>query len=267
MVMATNGTLLSKEITKEIKSSGIKRVSISIDGHTPEIHDNFRGVLGAFEGSMKGIEILKKEGIEFQINTTITNRNMNYLKEIVNLSISIGASAHHIFLLVPTGRARDMKGQQIDPQKYEDLLLSLYRMSREYPIHIKATCAPHYYRILRQEAKREGKKVNFETFGLDAVTRGCLGGISFCFVSYNGIIQPCGYLELNCGDLKERGFDHIWNNSRIFNELRDFSKYKGKCGRCKYIIYCGGCRARAYEATGDYLGPEPLCGYNPQGYE
>lgn len=263
MVMATNGTLINKEIAREMKSADIKRVSISIDGPNSDIHDNFRGVEGSFEGSLKGIQVLKEEGIEFQINTTITNKNAKYLKDIINLSIHLGASAHHVFLLVPTGRAKDMKEQQIDADNYEELLVMLYRLSQSLPIHIKATCAPHYYRVLRQEARKEGKEVSYETYGLDAVTRGCLGGISFCFISYDGIIQPCGYLELDCGDLKKDGFEHIWKNSQIFNELRDFSKYKGKCGRCRYIRYCGGCRARAYEVTGDYLAPEPLCSYNP----
>ena len=110
----------------------------------------------------------------------------------------------------------------------------------------------------------EGDKINFETYGLDAVTRGCLGGTGFCFISHEGIIQPCGYLELNCGDLKEASFDKLWKESKIFNELRDFSSYKDKCGRCEYLKFCGGCRARAYEATGDYLAEEPLCLYQPK---
>ena len=96
------------------------------------------------------------------------------------------------------------------------------------------------------------------------MTRGCLGGTAFCFVSHDGIIQPCGYLELNSGDLKDASFDKIWRDSEIFNKLRDFSSYKGKCGRCEYIRFCGGCRARAYEATGDFLAEEPLCSYEPK---
>lgn len=104
-----------------------------------------------------------------------------------------------------------------------------------------------------------------ETRGLDAVTRGCLAGISYCFISHEGIVQPCGYLELNSGDLWESTLKDVWSNSSVFANLRDFSKYKGKCGRCEYIAVCGGCRARAYEATGDYLSQEPLCAYNPMG--
>ncbi|MGZ3648421.1 MAG: SPASM domain-containing protein, partial [Syntrophales bacterium] len=50
----------------------------------------------------------------------------------------------------------------------------------------------------------------------------------------------------------------------IFEDLRDLNKYKGKCGHCDFIKVCGGCRARAYEITGDYLAPEPFCVYKPK---
>jgi heme b synthase len=264
MVMATNGTLLTLHVAEEIKSSGIKRISISLDGADAEEHDRFRKVEGAFNSALKGIEILKSVGMEFQINTTVTRHNLGRIDKILEMAVELGAVAHHIFLLVPTGRARDMINQEIDALEYERLLHWFYDMRDKTPLHLKATCAPHYYRILRQKAHAKGEKVDFETYGLDAVTRGCLGGISFCFISHDGIVQPCGYLELNCGDLKISSFDSVWDNSEIFKKLRDFSALKGKCGRCEYQMFCGGCRARAYEATGDYLAEEPLCVYQPK---
>lgn len=264
MVMATNGTLITPGITDQMITSGIKRVSISLDGPTAKEHDAFRQVPGAFEGSMRGIEHLKGAGIEFQINTTVTKHNVHLIDQMLGLAIKLGAVAHHLFLLVPTGRARDMVNQEIDALEYEKLLHWFYDAGREAPLHLKATCAPHYYRILRQEAHKKGEKVDFETYGLDAVTRGCLGGTAFCFISYDGIVQPCGYLELNSGDLKNSTFQEVWDNSEIFRQLRDFPGYKGKCGRCEYIKFCGGCRARAYEATGDFLEEEPLCMYEPK---
>jgi len=267
MVMATNGTLITPDVTREMKESGIKRVSISIDGANASDHDRFRKVPGAFEGALRGIETLKKGGIEFQINTTVTRHNAHQIEQILKMAIDTGAVAHHIFLLVPTGRARDMVNQEIDAREYEKLLHWFYEMREEAPLHLKATCAPHYYRILRQEAHLKGERVDFDTYGLDAVTRGCLGGISFCFISYEGIVQPCGYLELNAGDLKETSFGDVWNKSLIFEKLRDYSSYEGKCGECEYIKYCGGCRARAFEATGNFLAEEPLCLYQPSKYK
>lgn len=263
MVMATNGTLVTPETAERIRSSGIQRVSISLDGANAEEHDRFRQVLGAYEASLKGIDILKGAGVEFQVNTTITKHNYRRCQEILDSVVNLGAVAHHLFLLVPTGRAREMADQEIDALEYEKLLLWFHQAQKRVSIHLKATCAPHFYRILRQEAHKRGEKVDFTSHGLDAVTRGCLGGISFCFISHEGFVQPCGYLELECGSLKEQSFPAIWADSHVFKRLRDFSAYKGKCGICEYVNFCGGCRARAFEATGDFMAEEPLCMYQP----
>ncbi|MFW6011185.1 MAG: heme b synthase [Desulfosalsimonas sp.] len=264
MVMAPNGTLITKKTAKQIADSGIQRISVSLDGSSAESHDGFRGVPGAFDAAISGIETAKKAGIEFQVNTTITRLNKDEIPKILALAESLGAAALHIFLLVPTGRGKYIIDQSITAQQYEDTLNWFYDQKKKTSLQLKATCAPHYYRILRQRARQEGKKVTFQTHGLDAVTRGCLGGTSFCFVSHRGIVQPCGFLDLNCGDVTRNSFADIWRDSEIFESLRDFDRLKGKCGLCEYKRVCGGCRARAYEATGDWLAEEPLCTYQPQ---
>jgi heme b synthase len=263
MVMATNGTLFTEEVIRKMKASGIQRISISIDGPTAETHDAFRKVEGSFEGSLRGIEMAKKGGIEFQINTTITQVNLHLIPDILRLAVDLGAVALHIFLLVPTGRGKELKDQEISPLDYEKTLHWFYDQIDKVPLQLKATCAPHYYRILRQQAKKEGKKVTPRTHGLDAMTRGCLGGISFCFISHVGLVQPCGYLELNCGNVREQHFREIWEASEIFQNLRNTDGYRGKCGRCEFRKVCGGCRARAYEISGQYMAEEPYCIYEP----
>ena len=265
MVMAPNGTLITPEIAAKMRESGIKRISISLDGATPEAHDRFRGVKGAYEGAIKGITYAKDAGIEFQINTTITKTNLEQIPKILALAESLGAAAHHIFLLVPTGRGKYIVDQEIDAKQYEETLNWFYDQRSKTSLQLKATCAPHYYRILRQRARKDGQAVTFETHGLDAVTRGCLAGTGFCFISHTGIVQPCGFLDLVCGDITKQTFDDVWHNSEVFNKLRNFNQLKGKCGKCDYRKVCGGCRARAYEATGDYMAQEPLCLYNPSG--
>lgn len=263
MVMAPNGTLVTAAVAEQMKDSGIQRISISIDGATEEQHDLFRGVPGAFQGAMAGIRAAKNTGIEFQINTTITQLNRDQIPEILTLAEDLGAVALHIFLLVPTGRGKYIVDQAISAQEYEETLNWFYDQKQKTPLQLKATCAPHYYRILRQRAREEEKQVTFQTYGLDAVTRGCLGGTGFCFISHTGVVQPCGFLDLNCGDVTTASFADIWKNSEIFNSLRNADNLKGKCGICQFRRVCGGCRARAHEATGDYLGQEPLCSYNP----
>lgn len=263
MTMAVNGTLLTREKARKMIESGVQRISISLDGATAATHDAFRQVRGAFGGALHGVDSARAEGLDFQINTTITRINLQELPAIQELAVSLGAVAHHIFLLVPMGRGRDIEEQAISAEDYERTLHWFYEQRQRVPIQLKATCAPHYYRILRERSKSEGLDVTFQTHGLDAVTRGCLGGIGFAFVSHVGQVQPCGYLELDSGNIREKPFREIWEKSPVFLNLRDFKKYEGKCGRCKYIGVCGGCRARAYESTGSYLAPEPLCLYEP----
>ena len=103
MVMAPNGTLITEENAKKMVDSGIKRISISIDGAEKEFHDKFRGVDGAYDGAISGIRKAKRAGLEFQINTTITKTNLDQIPLIQKLAVDLGAVAHHIFLLVPTG--------------------------------------------------------------------------------------------------------------------------------------------------------------------
>ena len=263
MVMAPNGTLITEAFARRMVNSGIRRISISLDGAEKESHDGFRGVEGAFEGALRGIQLAADAGIEFQINTTITKTNLDQIPKIQDLAVKLGAVAHHIFLLVPTGRGKYIADQEITADEYEHTLNWFYDRMEKTPLELKATCAPHYYRILRQRAKKDRKSVTYENHGLDAVTRGCLGGTNFCFISHKGIVQPCGFLPINCGDVTKTSLTDIWQDSEVFLSLRNFNNLKGKCGKCEYKRVCGGCRARAYEATGDFLAEEPLCSYQP----
>ncbi|MCX5840920.1 MAG: heme b synthase [Deltaproteobacteria bacterium] len=264
MVLATNATLVTPEIARKMLRAGIQRVSVSIDGLDAGSHDRFRGVPGAFSASMAGIEAMKKAGMEFQINTTVTKANIRQIEGILNLALHLGADAHHIFLLVPTGRGKDLADQEITPVDYEETLNWFYEKSLNCPIQLKATCAPHYYRILHQKRKEIPSPAQSHEHPFHTMTRGCMGGSSFCFISHTGQVQPCGYLELDCGQIKEKSFADIWKNSGIFKNLRDLQQLQGKCGHCEFIRVCGGCRARAHEITGNYLAEEPFCVYEPK---
>ncbi|MDO9632448.1 MAG: radical SAM protein, partial [Humidesulfovibrio sp.] len=141
-VMAPNGTLLTEENACKIKELGIERCSISIDAPNASAHDEFRGVKGAFASSMQGIEHLKAAGLEFQINTTVTKDNLHQFKEIFHLAEDLGASAWHIFLLVPTGRAAELGAQVITAAEYEEVLNWFYDFRKTTNMQLKATCAP-----------------------------------------------------------------------------------------------------------------------------
>jgi heme b synthase len=261
MVMAVNGTLLTPEIARRLQEVGIQRLSISIDGATAAGHDALRAVPGAYEGALSGIAACREVGLPFQINTTVTRANRGELPAIHELAIKLGAAAHHVFVLVPTGRGEEIRDQIISPGEYEETLRWLLARQKEGKLFIKPTCAPQYYRLWRQDAAARGEKIAAATHGMEAMTKGCLGGQGFAFVSYKGEVQPCGYLELVAGNIRETPFPEIWANSELFKQLRAVDDYRGKCHSCQYRKVCGGCRARAYAMIGDVLGEDPICPY------
>ena len=265
MAVSTNGTLLTDAVAKKLYAAGVRRCSISLDGSNAQVHDDFRRQPGAFAASIQGIKILQANGIGVQVNTSLTQRNRFDLDHIFKLVKSLGVAAWHLFMLVPTGRGSELADRElITTEGYEAILNYLYEKNRDEDFEIKPTCAPQYYRILRQRAQAEGIEVTPEKFGINARTRGCLAGMGFGFVSYQGDVFPCGYYPIKAGNVREQSFRDIWENSPLFLKLRNFKLYQGSCGHCRFIGVCGGCRARALAVTGNDLAQEPYCAYTEQ---
>jgi len=267
VVLGTNGTLLDRETSRHLMECGVTLAGVSLDYPVPERQDTFRGVQGAFARALQGIECARAEGLSIQINSTITQMNVECLDELLQLAVDVGASAFHPFFLVPTGRAKDLESMQLPSQEYERVLGWVYDRQLEYGgnLFIKPTDAPHYQRVIRQKRNTVVAELSCLSQGIQGhrLGRGCLAGTGFCFISHTGVVQGCGYLSLPAGRLADQSFRDIWWNSPLFHDLRDLSKLKGKCGSCEFKVVCGGCRARAYEATGDYLEAEPYCVYQP----
>lgn len=263
MVAAPNGTRVDESVAGRMKEAGIQRVSISLDAADPDLHDQFRGVPGAFQGAVAGIGACRAAGLPFQVNSSITVANVDQLGSLLELAVDLGAAAFHVFLLVTVGRGHDLVGQEVPAAAQESILNWLYEQRMRSPIQVRATCAPHFYRILRQRAAKEARPVTTDRFGMDALTRGCLAGRGFVFISSHGDVQPCGYLPIACGNVLVDRFRRVWEGSETLRLLRDDRALKGKCGCCEYVTVCGGCRARAHARTGDMLAPEPFCDYRP----
>ncbi|MFC1528364.1 radical SAM protein [Candidatus Latescibacterota bacterium] len=274
-VLATCGRLLTEETVSKLIDTGVKRISVSLDGATSQSHDNFRGDPGAFEAAVRGIGIARAQGLEFQINSTLTTLNIGELDTLYELAVSLGAAGFHPFLLVPMGRGEGLADVALSPEEYESALLEIAKIAVHSTIEIKPTCSPHYSRVQRQLKRKvfsdsysaETLKVSHENHSRrSAVTRGCLGGQGFVFISHVGKVQICGFLELEAGNLRKVNYDlkSIWETSSLFNDLRSREKYRGKCGICEYWNVCGGCRARAYYLKEDYLEEEPNCIYIPE---
>ena len=322
VALATNGTLVTRHVARMIVDSGVQRVAISLDSVDALTHDTFRGIPGAFDAAIAGFRNLKNLGMSVQINTTIARHNAHQLPSVLEMAKSLGADALHTFLLVPVGCGVDIAAEQmVPPEEYEQMLNWFYDRSLEGGIEMKATCAPHYFRVVRQRRAAEHRSeaaaaaahvvppvveavqpstaapaigptemampgstgIELKAHGvgqtsvgqpvghpgthpsdMNAMTKGCLAGTAVCFISHQGEVYPCGYLPALAGDLRKQSFADIWENSVVFNELRDTNNLQGKCGCCEFRNICMGCRARAFAATGNYLDEEPFCVYQPQ---
>lgn len=265
MCLATNGTLVTPAVCREMKDAGIKMVSLSLDGATESTHDNFRNQEGAFAGTMEAIHRLKEHQIPFLINSSFTVRNSKEIPEIYSLVKGLGATAWYMFMIVPTGRGEDIMEELIPKKLYDEILDWHYEVEKkEDELLMRPTCAPHYYRIIREKAKEAKEKtvrrnLKFSTGG----SKGCLAGQLICLIDVDGEVLPCSYFPKSAGNIFTTPFKKIWEESELFLQLRDFKGYKDNCGQCEYLGVCGGCRARSYAMTGDFLGQEPFCNYTP----
>lgn len=266
VALATNGTLIDDALAKRIVDVGIQRASISFDGAVAATHDKFRGLAGSFDQALAGFDALRRAGLSVQANVTITRHNLAEIEDILALLLAHGADAFHVFMLVPVGCGAEIsEDTRLTPAESETVLTWLFEKSLALQgrIHIKATCAPTYFRIMRETARKNGLSLPEAGHGMHAVTRGCLAGSGVCFISRTGDVQPCGYLPVVVGNVRERPLGEIWDSSEAFADLRDPNLLTGKCGACAFKFVCQGCRARAYAHSGDFLAEEPDCAYIP----
>ncbi len=264
VVMSPSGTNVTPQSVARLKQVGVQRISISLDGSTAEIHDAFRQVPGAFAEATQSLAYAREGGLPFQINTTVTQHNRHDLANMLPLAVELGAVTWDVFMLVPTGRGTVR--MEIAPEEYEETLHFVYEASRVAPIQVKMTCAPHYKRLQVQERKREAREASAAAprpHPAHGFSRGCMAGYGFCFVSHMGEVGGCGYLPLLAGSVRQTSLVEVYRESPLFKSIRDPDLLQGRCGICEYRVLCGGCRARALGATGNYLEEEPFCTYQP----
>lgn len=230
VVLATCGHLLTEEMAAKLKNSGVMAVSVSLDAATAEAHNAFRGVEGAYEKTLAGLDRLKAAGIPFQVNTTVSKLNVDALPALLQQAIELGAATIDFFFLVPTGRGFEIADLALDPATRDRALEWIAAQAQTSPIRIKTTCAPQYKKFLSPAG---------------ASFKGCMGGRGFVFISHTGILQPCGFLDLPCGDLRAAEFDFetLYCDADVFKNMRTLNPFAG-------------CPARAYARYGDYMKDE-----------
>jgi len=269
VAMATNATLITKEKAKEMKKAGVEFVQISLDGADAKTHDEFRGIKGVFNKTIKGIKNCVNEGFFVNIATTATKYNYKEIPNIIDLCEQLGVNWFMAYNFVPTGRGTFITENDLSPDEREEMLKMLWdKLKKDGKVNILST-APQFARVaLQAEIGKDEKIVPTHFYSLKLKDRlvnlaefigGCGCGRFYCAIRPNGDIEPCVFFPLKLGNIKEDDFEELWKNNKILNELRDKDELDGNCGECEYRYYCGGCRARAYGYTGDYLASDPGC--------
>ncbi|OZU87992.1 radical SAM/SPASM domain-containing protein [Virgibacillus indicus] len=269
---------VTKEAMQKAKNVGLARWAFSVDGHSAEVHDHFRGTNGSFDLTMNAISYLHELKMPLQINTVISRYNYEYLDEMAEMVEKLGVVLWSVFFLVPTGRGKE--SDMISPAEHEKVLRWLYKLSKRVPYDIKTTAAQHYRRVVIQSKMREHKGMSDkeQIFYEDALNQGKTGqidglgrapkgvndGNGFVFISHTGDVYPSGLLPIKAGNVRQTPLATIYRESEVFQNLRNPDKYKGKCGVCEFRHVCGGSRSRAYNVTGDYMESEPYCVYIPR---
>lgn len=249
---ATNRLL--REDFAALKASGVKSMSLSLDGAIAATHDAFRGLPHTFERTLEAARRAREVGIHLQMNTTITRHTLSEFDAFVQLMKELSPDMWSIFLLVPTGRA--IQDEMPTAEQVEDVWRRLLEVSKEVPFGVKTTEGHHFRRVVLQEAVKRGEK----PVRRPVPTR---DGKGVLFISHTGDIQPSGFLPLTAGNVRRDNVAKIYREHPMFVTLRDDNALTGKCGRCEFRTICGGSRARAYAVHGDMMGEDTLCCYQP----
>lgn len=278
MGMTPSGTpLMTEAVLARLADAGLSRLAVSLDGATASSHDEFRGVRGSWEWTIRMLEAAREIGLTTQVNTTVGRHNVDEFDALAALMGDLGITLWSVFFMVPTGRAS--VDDVASAEAFEQVFHRMYDLSKVAAFDIKSTAAPQYRRVVlqrqvaeRRAGRREGTP-SMLTAGLgfslaDGVGRakGVNDGDGFVFVSHTGAIHPSGFLPVSAGNVRRDDIVEVYRDGALFRALRDRERLRGKCGVCEYRDVCGGSRARAYAMTGDYLESDPFCVHLPSRY-
>jgi AdoMet-dependent heme synthase len=255
VVVGTNGTRLSDARIAALREAGVSGVAISIDSLDERYHDRFRHGGGALADTLAAVDRLAAHRLDFIVQTSVTRGNRAELRDLAAWSAAHNAVAFNVYFLVETGRGEGMRG--LEPAENEAVLAELIELEQQYRgrMMVRSKCQPQ---IMRHAHAAGG-----DSPLLNYATR-CPCGVQYCRITPEGKLTPCPYLPEVAGDLRTQSFADIWFDAPLLRSLRE-NEPGGKCGSCEFRRVCGGCRARAFARTGDVLGPDDSCAYEPDG--
>lgn len=266
MTVTPSGTpLMTDARVRSLVAAGASRIAVSLDGPDAAVHDEFRGVAGSFDESLRILRAARAAGVPTQVNTSVGPHNFKALRAMASLVEALGVSLWAVFVVVPTGRAG--ASLLLTASRVEALLEELHDIARAAPFDVKTTAAPHYRRIAMQRRDPGGARGLLRDVGADGVIHGMRGitdGVGFLFVSHTGEIYPSGFLPLGAGNVRRDDLARVYREHPLFTKLRDADALGGKCGVCAFRRVCGGSRARAWAMRGDVMAEDPLCDYVPR---
>jgi radical SAM protein with 4Fe4S-binding SPASM domain len=255
--IATNATLIDDDIAQRMRDYGVVIAAVSLDGFTAETHDRIRGLPGSFEKAVQGMRALTRAGILLHVNITAMQYNVTQMERLMALVDDLKTGILLIYQLVPVGRGRVIDDAVLDKDANKWLIKFMARAQRETNAIMEPVAGPQYWPFLLKRAHVSG---GAPLWLAEKVFHGCAAGRGFVYIKPDGAVWPCPFIELSCGNIRERSFGEIWRKSEILNQLRDRERsLKGQCGECEYRRLCGGCRGRAWAVTGDYLAEDPCC--------
>jgi AdoMet-dependent heme synthase len=251
----SNGTLITDEIAGKLKENGISDIQVSLDG-LEEVHDSIRGI-GSFQRAVRGIEILIKNGVDTNINLTLSRINSHQLPGVIKLAEDIGIDVVSFSRLVPCGNGSALMNDMLTLQEIRDIyqqFLSYRNKSVE---------------IISRDPLATVVAYKGEIPDADFPVGGCAAGVFGITVTSDGSVMPCRRMDLVIGNIAEQSFRELWAESDVLWSLRNRDEYKGNCGKCLYWAICRGCRAVALAVSrqngnNDYLSDDPQCSFFKQ---
>jgi Fe-coproporphyrin III synthase len=271
MALSTNGTLITPNIARRIKESGIEYAGISLDGAKAETHDRFRHSPGAFEQTIRAFTACREAGLRCGVRVTLTKENCRELESLVDLSLALGASRFCLYWLVPTGRGSDSYTRlQLDKDEVIEALTLLYRKAKETDptaMEFLTVDAPQDCIHLLASMQKDGSEDLADARELlESLKGGCSAGTRVANIDAQGNIYPCQFArspDFLVGNIRDQSFSTLWSDSTnpVLSRFREKQvRFGGRCGICTYRDLCGGgCRVRAHAVEGNFLGEDPFC--------